>query len=69
MSDENDGVSEFVSVTNSDVDTAKFYLESCNGNVAAAIESYFANADQPSSHPHQGLSLTSLIFCLLFVFH
>ena len=40
-----DGVSEFIAVTNSDVDTAKFYLESCNGDVTSAVESYFANND------------------------
>eukprot|EP00210_Caulerpa_lentillifera_P004549 g4339.t1 len=45
MADEDNSVSEFLAVTNSDAETAKFYLESCNGDVSAAIESYFSNAD------------------------
>lgn len=45
MADDDSSVSEFVAVTNSDAETAKFYLESCNGDISAAIESYFANAD------------------------
>lgn len=45
MADDDSSVSEFVAVTNSDAETAKFYLESCNGDISAAIESYFVNAD------------------------
>ena len=44
-------VSEFVAATNSDAETAKFYLEACGGDVSSALESYFANADAPTQ-PH-----------------
>ena len=47
MADED--VSEFINITNSDAETAKFYLESCNGDVANAVESYFTNHETHNS--------------------
>lgn len=45
-----DKVSEFQAVTNSDAETAQFYLESSGGDLTTALESYYANVDM---HPPQ----------------
>lgn len=40
--------SQFVALTEAPAETAAFYLDSCNGDVEAAINAYFANVDAPS---------------------
>ncbi|GMH43946.1 hypothetical protein BSKO_11880 [Bryopsis sp. KO-2023] len=52
MGDVDDKTSQFVSVTGADADTAAFYLESCNGNLQTAIDSYFSgDASTPAPAP------------------
>ena len=41
-----DAIEQFVSVTGSDPDTAKFFIESSNNDVAAAIDQYFSAGGQ-----------------------
>lgn len=43
---DSEALSQFVSLTNSTPDAAKFFLESANGNVEAAIDQYFASGGQ-----------------------
>lgn len=43
---DSDAIDQFVSVTGSNPDTAKFFIESSNNDVAAAIEQYFSAGGQ-----------------------
>ncbi len=43
---DSEALSQFVSLTDSTPDAAKFFLESANGNVEAAIDQYFASGGQ-----------------------
>lgn len=44
---DSDAIDQFVSVTGSNADTAKFFIESSNNDVAAAIDQYFSSGGQP----------------------
>lgn len=43
---DSEALSQFVSLTDSTPEAAKFFLESANGNVEAAIDQYFASGGQ-----------------------
>lgn len=43
---DSDAIDQFVSVTGSNPDTAKFFIESSNNDVAAAIDQYFSAGGQ-----------------------
>ncbi|DBA76970.1 hypothetical protein WJX77_003686 [Trebouxia sp. C0004] len=65
---DSEALSQFVSLTSSTPDAAKFFLESANGNVEAAIDQYFASggqAHQEESVPaaveqHQAAAATAI---------
>ncbi len=65
---DSEALSQFVSLTNSTPDAAKFFLESANGDVEAAIDQYFASggqAQQEESVPaaveqHQAAAATAI---------
>lgn len=39
--------SQFAALTGAPAETAAFYLDSCNGDVQAAINAYYTNAEAP----------------------
>lgn len=43
---DSEALSQFVSVTGATPDAAKFFLESANGDVAAAVDQYFTAGGQ-----------------------
>ena len=43
---DSEALSQFVGVTGATPDAAKFFLESANGDVAAAIDQYFTSGGQ-----------------------
>jgi UBX domain-containing protein 1 len=65
---DSEALSQFVSLTNSTPDAAKFFLESANGDVEAAIDQYYASggqAQQEESVPaaveqHQAAAATAI---------
>ena len=46
-----DAVIGFMSITNADMDTAKSYLDMCNGDVDAAVCTFFAQDGGPAPAP------------------
>ena len=49
---DSEALSQFVSVTGATPDAAQFFLESSNGDVAAAIDQYFTSGGQAQQEEH-----------------
>lgn len=63
-----EAVSQFVCVTGANPDAAQFFLESSNGDIAAAIDQYFTSGGQaqqeepvPAPAGHQQAALPTAI--------
>ena len=50
---DSDALSQFVGVTGATPDAAQFFLDSANGDVAAAIDQYFTSGGQ--AHQEEGV--------------
>ena len=49
---DSEALSQFVSVTGATPDAAQFFLESSNGDVAAAVDQYFTSGGQAQQEEH-----------------